>query len=54
MALTLPILLVLLFLFTLPFWRHSRNWGYGPSGIVAFALVAVLMLVRMGDIPHGF
>ena len=54
MALILPLVLVVLFLGGLPFWRHSRNWGYGPSGILAFVLVLVLLLVRMGDIPRGF
>ena len=54
MALILSLVLVAVFVLGLPFWRHSRNWGYGPSGIVAFTLVFVLLLAQMGDIPRGF
>ena len=47
------ILLVILVLFlvgALPSWRHSSNWGYGPSGGVGLILVVVLVLVLMGRI----
>jgi hypothetical protein len=47
------ILLIILILFVigaLPRWRHSSNWGYGPSGGVGFVLVIVLVLVLMGRI----
>ena len=54
MALILLVVLVVLFVLGLPFWRHSRHWGYGPSGIIAVTLAFVLLLARMGDIPHGF
>ena len=29
----LLIILVLVLIGALPTWRHSRAWGYGPSGI---------------------
>lgn len=54
MALILSVALLVVFVLGLPFWRHSRNWGYGPSSIVAFIFVFVLLLTRMGDIPRGF
>ena len=47
------VLLVVLVLFlvgALPNWRHSSNWGYGPSGGLGLILVVVLILVLMGRI----
>jgi hypothetical protein len=46
----LLILLVLFLVGALPSWRHSSNWGYGPSGGVGLILVVVLILVLMGRI----
>ena len=45
MGLLLLIILVLLLLGGLPSWGHSRNWGYGPSGLLGLLLVVVLVLV---------
>jgi Protein of unknown function (DUF3309) len=33
MGLILLIILILLLVGALPSWPHSRNWGYGPSGL---------------------
>ena len=30
----LLVILVLILLGALPTWGHSKNWGYGPSGIL--------------------
>ena len=30
-----------------PAWPHSREWGYGPSGVIGVVLVIVLILVLM-------
>ena len=38
------VVLVLLLLGALPTWGHSRNWGYGPSGLLGTILVIVLIL----------
>jgi hypothetical protein len=38
----------------LPSWGYSRNWGYGPSGILGLLLVVVLVLVVLNYIPRGF
>ncbi len=46
----LLIILVLLLLGVIPTWGHSRNWGYGPSGLLGLVLVVVLVLVFMGRI----
>ena len=44
----LIIVLVLLVLGAIPSWGHSRNWGYGPSGILGLILVVIVVLVLMG------
>jgi hypothetical protein len=46
----LLIVLVLFLVGALPTWRHSSNWGYGPSGGLGAILVVVLILVLMGRI----
>jgi Protein of unknown function (DUF3309) len=50
MGLLLLIVLILLLLGGLPTWGHSRNWGYGPSGLIGVVLVVVLVLVLLGEI----
>lgn len=44
MGLIIVIILVLLLLGALPTWGHSRNWGYGPSGLLGTILVIVVIL----------
>lgn len=44
----LIIVLVLILLGALPTWGHSRNWGYGPSGLLGLILLVVIVLVLMG------
>jgi len=44
----LLIVLVLILLGVIPTWPHSRGWGYGPSGIVGFIVVVLLVLLLMG------
>jgi hypothetical protein len=46
----LLIILVLILLGVIPRWPHSRNWGYGPSGIVGVVLIVLLILFLMGRI----
>ena len=51
------IILILLILFLvggLPRWGYSREWGYGPSGLIGLLLVIYLILVLIGRIPLGF
>ena len=44
----LLIVLVLLLLGAVPLWPYSRGWGYGPSGLLGFLLVILLILVLIG------
>ena len=50
----LLVLLVLVLLGALPTWGHSREWGYGPSGLIGLILVIYLVLVLLGRVNIGF
>ncbi|HCN66552.1 MAG TPA: DUF3309 domain-containing protein [Pseudomonas sp.] len=50
MTLILLIILILLLVGGLPVFPHSRNWGYGPSGIIGTVLVVLLILLLLGKI----
>ena len=54
MGMILLIVLVLLLIGGVPRWKYSREWGYGPSGVVGVLLLIVLVLIILGHIPHGF
>jgi len=54
MGLLLLIVLVLLLLGGLPTWGYSRNWGYGPSGVLGLLLVVLLVMLLMGVVPWGY
>jgi hypothetical protein len=44
----LLVVLVLLLLGAIPAWPYSRGWGYGPSGILGFLLILVVVLALTG------
>lgn len=44
----LIIILILVLLGALPSWNYSRNWGYGPTGIIGVILVVLIILLLMG------
>jgi hypothetical protein len=46
----LLILLVLLIVLALtgPWYPYSRNWGYGPSGLLTVVLIILLVYFLMG------
>ncbi|SDU99696.1 DUF3309 family protein [Pseudomonas mucidolens] len=50
MTLILIIVLILLLVGGLPVFPHSRNWGYGPSGILGTILIVLLILLLLGKI----
>ena len=54
MGLILLIVLILLLVGGLPAWPHSRDWGYGPSGLLGTLLIVVVVLLLLGYIPRGF
>ncbi|KPA89043.1 MULTISPECIES: DUF3309 family protein [Pseudomonas] len=50
MGTILIVILILLLIGGLPVFPHSRNWGYGPSGVIGTVLVILLILVLLGRI----
>ena len=44
------IILVLALVGVIPTWSHSREWGYGPSGVVGVIVVVLLILLVLGRI----
>jgi len=50
MGLLLLIVVLLLLFGGLPTWNYSRNWGYGPSGVLGLILVVVVVLVLMNHV----
>jgi len=54
MGTILLIILILLLIGGIPAWPHSRNWGYGPSGILGLLLVVLLVLILLDRVPWGF
>ncbi|MBK7404562.1 MAG: DUF3309 domain-containing protein [Phycisphaerales bacterium] len=54
MGLILLILVALLLAGSLPRWRHSKGWGYYPSGGLGLVLLILLVLLLLGYLPRGF
>lgn len=44
----LLIILILLLIGVIPSWPHSRNWGYGPSGVLGLVVVVIIVLLLSG------
>ncbi|MCX6110226.1 MAG: DUF3309 domain-containing protein [Proteobacteria bacterium] len=47
----LLIVLVLMLVGSVPAWPHSRNWGYGPTGVLGVILAVVIVLTLLGVMP---
>lgn len=45
MGLILLVLLIFLIILSLPTWRYSRGWGYGPMGFITLLLIVLLILI---------
>lgn len=54
MGILLLVLLLLMVGGAWPRWGYSRDWGYGPSGILGILLVVLLVLMLMGQVPYHF
>jgi hypothetical protein len=46
----LLIILVLALIGVIPGWRHSRGWGYGPSGVLGIVAVVVVLMMITGHV----
>jgi hypothetical protein len=54
MGLILLIILVLVLVGAFPRWNYSRNWGYGPSGLMTVLLIVLIVLLLMDVIRFRF
>lgn len=54
MGLVLLIILILLLVGGLPRWGHSREWGYGPSGLIGLILVVLVILLLFDVVRWRF
>lgn len=50
MGTILLVILILIVIGALPSWPHSRNWGYGPSGVTGLIVVILIVLLLTGRI----
>jgi hypothetical protein len=51
MSTVLLVVLILLLVGAIPSWPHSRNWGYGPSGVLGVMLIVVLVMALLERSP---
>jgi hypothetical protein len=51
MGLLLLLVLLVLLLGGLPRWGYSRDWGYGPSGILGLLLILLIVLLLFQQVP---
>lgn len=50
MSTILLIIVILLLIGAFPRWPHSRNWGWGPSGLLT-ALLVILLIMALTRTP---
>lgn len=48
MGTILLIILILVLIGAFPSWPHSRNWGYGPSGILGLVAIVLIIMLLTG------
>jgi len=48
MLTVLLVVLAVLLVISMPTWRHSRSWGYVPSGGVGLVLLVLVILMLSG------
>jgi hypothetical protein len=48
MGTILLVILILALVGVLPTWGHSRNWGYGPTGVTGLLVVVLIVLLLTG------
>ena len=50
MGVVLLVVLIFVLLGALPTWRHSKSWGYAPSGGLGLVVLILVILLLMGRI----
>lgn len=48
MGTILLVIILLMLIGAIPSWPHSRNWGYGPSGLLGLVLIILIVLLLLG------
>ena len=48
MGTILLVILILALIGVLPTWSHSRNWGYGPTGVTGLLVLILIVLLLTG------
>ena len=48
MGTILLIVLILLLIGAIPSWPYSREWGYGPSGLLGVVAIVIIVLLATG------
>jgi hypothetical protein len=48
MLTVLLVVLAVMLVVSMPTWRHSRSWGYVPSGGVGLVLLVLIILMLSG------
>jgi hypothetical protein len=52
MSTILLILVLLALVGAFPSWNYSRDWGYGPSGVIGIVLLLLIVMALMpGGVP---
>ncbi|WP_395667196.1 DUF3309 family protein [Methylocella sp.] len=47
----LLIILILMLVGAIPSWSYSRNWGYGPSGVLGVVvLILIIVILTRGGV----
>jgi hypothetical protein len=50
MSTILLLVLIVLLVGALPTWPYSRNWGYGPGGVLGLGALILLILLFTGHL----
>jgi hypothetical protein len=50
MGTILLVILILVLIGAFPSWPHSRNWGYGPSGVTGLIVVILIIMLVTGQL----
>ncbi len=48
MGTILLVILILALIGAIPAWPHSRNWGYGPSGLTGVVVIILIIMLLTG------